>query len=108
MGISVLSPTRECELKGSMVYLLIVKYEPIDLKKKKIQPHTLDWTTLSWHLGGCFETFLEGSVDHTIYRDYAVSWSVIYFPRSGLCLYTNTSGVGSILHKQNEPNSSEI
>ena len=27
----------------------------------------LDWTVLSWNF---FKTFLEGSVDHIIYRDY--------------------------------------
>ena len=26
MGISALSPAHECEMKGSLVYLLIVKY----------------------------------------------------------------------------------
>ena len=31
----------------------------------------LDWTALSWNWGGgIFKTFLKGSVDHIIYRDY--------------------------------------
>ena len=33
----------------------------------------LYWTVLSWNLEGVFETFLEGSVDHIIYRDYIVN-----------------------------------
>ena len=35
----------------------------------------LDWTALSWIFlrGGGFKTFLEGSLDHVIYRDYIVN-----------------------------------
>ena len=34
---------------------------------------------MEWGGGGFFETFLEGSVDHVIYKDYIVNWrSFIY------------------------------
>ena len=33
----------------------------------------LDWTALTWSFGGFLKTFLEGSVDHVIYRDYIVN-----------------------------------
>ena len=62
MGICVLSPAHESEKRGSLVYLLTVKYFLILFKFS----HTiLDWTALSWNGGGggFFETFLEGPVD---------------------------------------------
>ena len=66
MGICVLSPAHENEMRGYLVYLLIVKYLLILFKFSHC---ILDWTVLSWNffLG---ERFLEGSVDHIIYRDY--------------------------------------
>ena len=41
----------------------------------KFNQSILDWTALSWiFVCGFFETFLEGSVDRVIYRDYIVNW----------------------------------
>ena len=47
MGISILSPTLECEMKGSLVYLLVVKYLMILFK---FSHSILDWTALSLSL----------------------------------------------------------
>ena len=49
MGICVLSPAHESEMRGYLVYLLIVKY--LLLFKRFLE-------------GELFKTFLEGSVDH--------------------------------------------
>ena len=40
-----------------------------------------DWTVLSWNLGGggFFETFLEGSMDNIIYRDYIVNRRFFFY-----------------------------
>ena len=69
MGICVLSPAHETEMRGSFVYLLIVKYLLILCK---VSHSILDWAALSWILFSFFFFFniLEGSVDHIIYRDY--------------------------------------
>ena len=51
--------------------MLIVKYLPISFK---FSNSILDWTSLQWNFGEIFlKTFLEGSVDRVIYRDYIVS-----------------------------------
>ena len=70
MGICVLSPAHETEMRGSFVYLLIVKYLLILSKfsHKIEQPY-------HGTLEGFFKTFLEGSVDHIIYWDNIVNWS---------------------------------
>ena len=39
----------------------------------KLSHIILDWTALSWNLGGGGETFLEGSVNHIICRDHIVN-----------------------------------
>ena len=72
MGICVLSPAHESEMRGYLVYVLIVK-KIISSILFKFSHSILDWTVLSWNLGGFFETFLQGSVDHIIYRDYIVN-----------------------------------
>ena len=46
MGIRVLNPAHECEMRGSLVYLLIVRYLSILLK---FNHSILDWTALSWN-----------------------------------------------------------
>ena len=51
MGICVLSPAHESEMRGYLVYVLIVKYLPILFK---FSHSILDWTALSWNLGGIF------------------------------------------------------
>ena len=56
-------------MRGYLIYLLIVKCLLILLN---FSHSTLDWTTaLSWiFFWWFFKTFLEGSVDRIIYRDY--------------------------------------
>ena len=44
MGICVLSPAHECEMRSSLVYLLIVKYLSILIT---VNQSILDWTALS-------------------------------------------------------------
>ena len=46
MGIYVLSPAHESEMKGYLVYVLIVKYLLILFK---ISHSVLDWAALSWN-----------------------------------------------------------
>ena len=65
------SPAHESEMRGYLVYVLIVKNLLILFK---FSQSILDWTALSWTFWGIFlKTFLEGSVDHIIYRDYIVN-----------------------------------
>ena len=52
MGICVLSPAHESEMRGYLVYVLIVK--KISLILFKFNHSILDWTVLSWTLGGIF------------------------------------------------------
>ena len=72
MGICVLSPTHESEMRGYLVYVLIVKYSS---HRFRLNSATVYWIGrpfrgISW---GFFETFLEGFVDHVMYRDYIVN-----------------------------------
>ena len=53
MGICVLSPAPESEMRGYLVYVLIVK-KLISLILFKFSHSILDWTVLSWNLGGIF------------------------------------------------------
>ena len=68
MGFCVSRPAHESEMRGYLVYLLIVKYLLILFK---FSHSIIDWTALSWiffcFLGGVSKTFLEGSVDHIIF-----------------------------------------
>ena len=85
MGICVLSPAHESEMRGYLVYKLIVKN--ISLILFKCSHSILDWTVLSWNFGGIFKkTFLEGSVDLIIYRDYnsdsALFLFIVFWPAS--------------------------
>ena len=52
MGIYVLSPAHENEMRGYLVYVLIVKKTLLILIK--FSHSILDWTVLSWNLGGIF------------------------------------------------------
>ena len=70
MGICVLSPAHESEMRGYPVYLLIVKYL---LVLFQFSHSIFDWTALLWNFLGFFKTFLEGSVDSIIYRDYTAN-----------------------------------
>ena len=51
MGICVLSPAHESEMRGYLVYLLIVKNLLILFK---FSHSIFDWTDLSWNFGGIF------------------------------------------------------
>ena len=76
MDTCVLSPAHKCETRGSLVYLLIVRYLAIWFK---FRHGILDWAALSCHFGraggGGLKTYLEESVDYIIYRDYTVNRS---------------------------------
>ena len=55
MGICVLSPAHESEMKGYLVYVLIVKKKKlISLILFKFSHIILDWTVLSWNFWGIF------------------------------------------------------
>ena len=82
MGICVLSPVHESEMRGYLVYVLIVK-KNISSILFKFSHTILDWTVLSWIFffffgGGILKTFLEGSVDRVIYGDYKVNRHFFY------------------------------
>ncbi len=49
MGICVLSPVHESEMRGYLVYVLIVKIFFISLILFKFSHSILDWTVLSWN-----------------------------------------------------------
>ena len=72
MGICVLSSAHESKMRGYLVYVLIVK-KILSSILFKFSHSILDWTVLSWMGGGGVETFLEGSVNHIICRDYIVN-----------------------------------
>ena len=53
LGICVSSPAHESEMRGYLVYVLIVKY----LSHRfwfNFSQSILDWTTVSWNIGGIF------------------------------------------------------
>ena len=53
MGICVLSPAHEREMRGYLVYVLIVK-KNISSILFKFSHSILDWTVLSWNFLGIF------------------------------------------------------
>ena len=53
MGICVFSPAHESEMRGYLVYVLIVK-QLISLIFFKFSHSILDWTVLSWNFWGIF------------------------------------------------------
>ena len=59
MGICVLSPVHESEMRSYLVYVLIVK-KRIQLILFKFNHSILDWTALWWNLGGIFFNILRG------------------------------------------------
>ena len=59
MGICVLSPAHESEMRGYLVYVLIVK-KIISLILFKLSQSLLDWTVLSWNLGVIFLNIFRG------------------------------------------------
>ena len=83
----------------NLVYLLIVKYLSLCLSAdrkilislifSKFSHSILYQTDLSWNGGGGdFETVLEGSVDHIIYRDYIANRRLFIY----CCLATSGKG----------------
>ena len=59
MGICVLSPAHESEMRGYLVYVLIVK-KVISLILFKFSHSILDWTVLSWNFLGIFLNIFRG------------------------------------------------
>ena len=72
MGICVLSPAHESELRGYFVYVLIVKYFSYQFCLKSATVYYIGRPYRRIY-GRFFKTFLEESVDHVIYRDYIVN-----------------------------------
>ena len=72
VSICVLSPGHESEMRGYLVYVLIVKYLS---HRFCLNSATAYYIRRSYRgiFGGFFKTFLEGSVDLIIYRDYIVN-----------------------------------
>ena len=64
MGICVLSPAHESEMRGYLVYVLIVK-KLLSLILFKFSHSILVWTVLSRNLGGIF-----GNIFRGVYRPY--------------------------------------
>ena len=62
MGICVLSPEHESEMRGYLVYVLIVKYLLILFK---FNHSILDWTAL-WNFGGIFGNIFRGVCVQTL------------------------------------------
>ena len=72
MGICVLSPAHESEMRGYLVYVLIVKYLSHRFCLNSATVYQIERPYLGI-FEGFFETFLEGYVDRVIYRDYIVN-----------------------------------
>ena len=68
MDICVLSPAHESEMRSYLVYLLIVKYLS-QWFLFKFSHSISNLMALSWGV----KQFLEGTVDHIIYRDYTAN-----------------------------------
>ena len=59
MGISVLSPAHESEMRGYLVYVLIVK-KIVSSILFKFSHSIFDWTVLSWNFWGIFLNIFRG------------------------------------------------
>ena len=59
MGICVLSPAHESEMRGYLVYVLIVK-KLIPSILLKFSHSILDWTVLSWDFWVIFKNIFRG------------------------------------------------
>ena len=72
MDIYVLSPAHESEMRGYLVSVLIIKYLSHRFFKNSATIYHIErpYCGIFW---GFLEIFLEGSVDHVIYRDYIVN-----------------------------------
>ena len=89
MGVCVLSPAHESELRGYLVYVLIVNTYQFCLNSATVyyigQPCEFYFILFFLFFlgggGGGRETFLEVSVDNIIYRDYIVNRSSFLYRR---------------------------
>ena len=72
MGICVLSPAHKSEMRGYLVYVLIEKNLSNRFCLNSATAYKIG-RSYGEILGGSFKTFLEGSVDLIIYRDYIVN-----------------------------------
>ena len=72
MGICVLSLAHESEMRGYLIYVLIVQYllHRFCLNSATVYKIGQPYRGIFW---GFFKTFLEGSVDRVIYRDNIVN-----------------------------------
>ena len=72
MGICVLSPAHESDMRGYLDYVLIVNYlfNSFCLHSATVYQIRRPYRG---SFGGFFETALGGFVDHVIYRDYIVN-----------------------------------
>ena len=77
MGICVLSSAHESEMRGYLVYVLIVKYLSDRFCLNSATVYKIGRPSRGMFLR-FFETFLGGSVDHVIYRDYIVNRRFFY------------------------------
>ena len=77
MGLCVLSPAHESEMRGYLVYALIVKYlsHRFCLNSATAYQIKRPYRLIFY---GFFETFLKGFVDHIIYRDSIVNRRFFY------------------------------
>ena len=78
VGICVLSPAHEREMRVYLVYVLIVKKISHRFCLNSATAYKIG-RSYRGILGGFFETFLGGSVDLIIYRDYIVNRRFFYF-----------------------------
>ena len=69
MGICILSPVHESEMRGYLAYVLIVKYLSHRFCLNSARVYIRLEGLIVEFGGGFFQTFLEGSVDHVVYRD---------------------------------------
>ena len=65
MGICVLSPAHESEMRGYLVYVLIVKYLLDRFRLNSATVYKIGRPDRGI-FGGFLKTFLEGSMDHVI------------------------------------------
>ena len=72
MGICVLSPAHESEMRGYLVHVLIVKYVSHQFCLNSATLYEIE-RLYRGIFGGFLKTFLEGSLDRVIYRVYIVN-----------------------------------
>ena len=72
MGICVVSPAHENDMRGYLVSVLIIKYLSHRFFKNSATIYHIE-RPYCGIFGGFLEIFLEGSVDSIIYRDYTAN-----------------------------------